>query len=132
MHYITTIAKPIKLGASDFGTRELVGWAINSDKRFNATGQGIRVSVRIDAALKKSNDNKSHFIALQEDDWKLLCEMLEEPSEGFPFRPARNLMPFIEEVKAATEVEPPAPVVESIDLGAAAPAGEPEAKTAAN
>lgn len=78
---------------------------INVDQRFNASGAGIRASVRIEAALKASADLP--VLSLEESDWTLLVAALREPSTGYPVMPARILLPFIDAVEAAdAEVSP--------------------------
>lgn len=116
MRYIQIKAKPIPSegGGGTFGTRNLIAFAVNNDKRFNATGPAIRMSVRLAQVLDESGE--SDVLALDDEIWRVLCEAVEDPSEGYPFRPARIILPMIEDVKNATAERPkeePAPATES-------------------
>lgn len=54
---------------------------VNTSPRFNATGQGIRASVRILAAIE--NKAAGDKASLRKDDLKMLADEMEAPTAGW-------------------------------------------------
>lgn len=95
----------------------LISWLVNTDDRYNRTGAGIRLGVRIEDAVTKSEGKP--YVELQPDHHAGLAEAAENPSAGYPplsltradgtvevVRGARPWLPCIDAIKQATD-EPP-------------------------
>lgn len=76
MKYIT------KPDNSQFSIEQLIAWLIATDDRYNKTGAGIRLGVRIEDAVTASKGKP--FIELQPDHHESLAAAAESPSAGFP------------------------------------------------
>jgi len=77
---------------------------IDTDKRFNESGQGIRAAARVEAALTKiaTNEDGERTVFLEEADWVILRDAVESPSGGvYPISPGRVLAPYIEAISVA-------------------------------
>lgn len=73
----------VKPDNGQFTVEQLIQWLINTDKRYNETGAGIRLGVRIEDAVSKSEGKPC--IELQPDHWAGLAEAAEHPSAGYPY-----------------------------------------------
>jgi len=108
--YIPAERQPIDVaGSKPVDVRAVIAYANNCDARLNGDGAGIRASVRIDAAIGKSEGKP--FVELDEDAWKLVCQALDKPSPlpgwaPYPVTPARSLQPFIQDVLDAKDALP--------------------------
>lgn len=96
-----TITKPAPHALSDgkelsFDT--FVRALINTDSRFNSDGKGIRSGMRIDLALR---DASGESVQLDDEDAKLLSDVAEAPTAGYPISPARFCLPFIDAIVKA-------------------------------
>jgi hypothetical protein len=72
----------IVVGGEPWSYERCVQHVIDSDKRFNETGVGIRAAVRILASIKKAVEEKS-TAAFDSSDLKLLNEAMESPQHGW-------------------------------------------------
>lgn len=66
-----------------FTVEQLIQWLVNTDKRYNETGAGIRLGVRIEDAVAKSEGKPC--IELKAEHWQGLAEAAESPSAGYPY-----------------------------------------------
>jgi hypothetical protein len=97
-----TIEKPEPLALGEGKTMPFdvfVGALLNSDDRFNSNGRGIRAAVRIEQALKECVDADS--LKLEDDDHALLAQVIEAPTGGYPVRPSRFCVTFIDAIVKA-------------------------------
>ncbi len=60
----------------------ILGHVLNEDKRFFRNRRGMLAAERIDNAFR--DQPAGTVVALHPDDKKLLCEVLEEPTCGYP------------------------------------------------
>lgn len=118
MRYIPRIPPITVAGNLEFTQAAFVEHMLD-DKRFTASGAGLRSSIRIDKALREEG-----LFVVEEADWKTLASVVEEPSHGYPAlveRTAegatvrtipigRKLMAFVEAIVQATETKPETPV----------------------
>lgn len=72
----------IKPENGQFTVEQLITWLVATDDRYNRTGAGIRLGVRIEDAVVKS-DGKP-YIELQPDHCAALAEAAEAPTAGYP------------------------------------------------
>lgn len=72
----------IKPANGQFGVEQLITWLVATDDRFNRTGSGIRLGVRIEDAVTASKDKP--YIELQPDHCAALAEAAESPTAGYP------------------------------------------------
>ena len=96
-----TITRPAPHALSDgkelsFDT--FVRALINTDSRFNSDGKGIRCAMRIELAMK---DSSAETLQLDDEDAKLLADVAEAPTAGYPITPARFCLPFIDAIVKA-------------------------------
>jgi hypothetical protein len=107
--YIPTEREPIKIGEQSFGTRELIEFASNNYEPFNSNLAGAKASMKIETALEKHAGLP--YLELQEEPWQMLCTALREPkvngqAAGYPVRPARSILPHINDVLEAKDEKP--------------------------
>lgn len=76
MKYVT------KPDNGQFSIEQFVTWLVNTDKRYNETGAGIRLGLRIEDAVRASEGKP--FIELQPDHHASLAQAAEAPSAGYP------------------------------------------------
>lgn len=90
------------------GQSQPIDWFIaaivNSEGRFNKTGPGIRAGMRILMACASATGDEP--IDLTRDDHALLHAACEEPECGYPVRPARAVLAFLDAIAGATEEKP--------------------------
>lgn len=65
-----------------FTIEQFISWVVNTDKRYNETGAGIRLGMRIEDAVTKSEGKP--YIELQPDHCASLADAAENPSAGYP------------------------------------------------
>ena len=70
----------IQIGDTPWSFANCVRHVVDSDPRFNENGVGIRAGVRILAQLQ--DKNTGDVITLDEGDWKMLHEAMEQPKNG--------------------------------------------------
>jgi len=95
------------IDGKSFGLREFVRFLLDSDNQFNDTGNHIRSAVRIERALEVDDG----ALCLEEADWKLLKDVAEKPSAGYPrligehtvMNLGRRCVPFVEAIDEASE-----------------------------
>lgn len=89
--------------------RLLVMHAINTQRSFTTTADGLRLGVKIEAALDLAcpieGDGKA-VLTLEDAHWSALRPCVESPEQGYPLTPARLLLPFVDAIVLATEQEP--------------------------
>jgi len=89
-----------------FSMNQFVQHILNDDK-FTTSGAKIRTSIKIDLAFK--DKNVDDYAELNEDDWKLLQEVAENPTHGYPsitdgngkilFSISKQLVPFLDSLE---------------------------------
>ncbi len=86
----------------------------DTDIEFNRDLKGTKSSIRIDTEIRKAKKENLKVLTLDDEDWKRLKKAAEEPSNGYPLRPAKRIKPFIDTLIEASD-SPPAvmPVAES-------------------
>jgi hypothetical protein len=101
-------AEPLKVDnmREPFTTRDLVSFKLASDQRFNGEGKGIRAAGRIEKAVTKAGKDA----CLEPADFDLLRDSLENPqpvqgANKYPLFPAHRLLPMIDDIVNATEIE---------------------------
>lgn len=72
----------IKPDNGQFSIENLIAWLVATDKRFNETGSGIRLGVRVEDAVTASAGKPC--IELQPDHHAVLAAAAEAPSAGYP------------------------------------------------
>lgn len=114
--FIKQDRKPLDpLGGQEFGTPELIKWALESDGRFNTTGLGIKASLRIEQALDRCK-GKVWLKIEQDNDYALLQAAIDNPSPqpfpngaprpAYPISPAKKLAAFIDDILKPMDDEP--------------------------
>lgn len=116
MHFIDTSLEYVSPdGKFRLRVGALIQHMLNSSRHYDATGAGIRAAVRTESAVRAAHDEKgtptARFIRIDDPDWKFLCSVLEDPQpmdawRPYPISPARLLLPLIDAIKAAPEIEP--------------------------
>ncbi len=80
MHFIPKAPPaPIHVNGALYGQRALVTHLLDSCRVFNASGPGIRASVRIERAFAAD----TWPVALDDADWALLRDAAETPDAGY-------------------------------------------------
>lgn len=77
-------------------------WLI--DNKFGKTVSSIRRGISIGDAF--ANAQEGSTVPLDEEDWKLLCEIVDEPSAGYNTVIARSAIKFIDAVICAPNKAP--------------------------
>jgi hypothetical protein len=98
---------------STYGLNDFCLYLVDTCRIFNETGVGIRAGARIDAAVRSVIElestglpqSKVSELILEAEDLDKLDSVCEEPDKGYPFLPARALLPFIDAIKEAAETE---------------------------
>lgn len=85
-----------------YTTRDLILWAVATQPAFVKTMSGALAAGRIDRAAREDDE----YIALEDDDYKLLLEGLKEPEQGFPIQPPVRIIELLHEVRDATSERP--------------------------
>ena len=89
---------------------QFIEFILNTCEVFNKTGVGIRTAVRIERAFQNETIELSH------DDWNMLCQACENPTDGYPvitaskegkivgrFNTAHSILPFLDAIADAQE-----------------------------
>lgn len=113
------LPKPLRLntpqGEIEFSLFDFVSWVVDSAlrdvsgakvSRFNATGHGIRMGARIEAAFLAERGTQDGVVRIGAADLKELVEAAEEPLTAYPISPARRLARFLAALSDATSEEP--------------------------
>lgn len=85
-------------------------YLLNVYKAFNETGQGIRASIRIDAAFKdiktdgETAEKPRQYVDLEERDWEMLKNASEQPGVPYPVQPARLLVKYLDAIVKAAQL----------------------------
>ncbi len=103
MRYIRT-SDALTVNDQPMTVREVIAYHVNTDQKFNSDGPGLRASVRVDQAITASQG--CDCVALKDEDWQLLCAVIEQPSSGYLLRPARALQMFFDAIVGASEERP--------------------------
>jgi hypothetical protein len=97
-----------------------VSHLIDSDGEFSKDLRGIRASMRIDDAMKEGQVVRSirgELLVLRDDeDYDRLCRAAQQPTVGYPLRPARLCEGFIVAIKDATSEPPGQPAAQPVEL----------------
>lgn len=111
--------KHIKKISGQFSVESLLQWLVTTDERFNRTGPGIRLGVRIEDAVTAAQS--APYVAMQVDHYEQIAEAAENPTSGYPplyaVSPdgsqerlpgsARAWLPALDAIRAATDTPPP-------------------------
>lgn len=94
-------------GPASVSFDDIVQYWLNNDTRFNSDGNGIRASIRIEAAL----DANDEVFALKTDpDYKLLLEVIDKPDcrgmPAYPLQPARRCDKVMQAIREGTTEKP--------------------------
>lgn len=86
---------------------DLIRYWLNNDVRYNSDGNGIRASIRTEAAL----DASPEVFALKTDpDYKLLLEVIDKPDcrgmPAYPLNPARRCATVMAAIREGTTEKP--------------------------
>ena len=91
---------------------DFIDFLLNVYQPFNSTGEGLRASVRIDAAYKNARKEEGEVIEkpreyfdLEDKDWRMLKEAANNPGVIYPIRPARTILPYIDSIEDAEVVK---------------------------
>lgn len=108
MTRVVSLARPgIEIaGGEPVHLRSLLRWAVMHDQRYNGNAEGAYRGKRLMEALDASEGKRS--MKLEQPDWETGRDALSSPMpvSGFPpypLRPAHRLLPYIEDMRNATE-----------------------------
>lgn len=102
---ITDAPEPLTLAT-------FVRWLVDSDDRFNGGGPGIRAGSRVlDAFDLAARPPVETSVDVSKDDLAILQAAAEKPTQervevGYPVRPSRMLVPFLDAIANATAERP--------------------------
>lgn len=91
-------------GGPPIGTRELIEHALKNDQRFNANAEAGYRGQRVFRALETAKRN----LPLEQPEFEAVRDSLVSPAPmpgavPYPVRPVHLVLPFIEDVKNASE-----------------------------
>lgn len=84
---------------ADFGFSGFVAWLVDSDTRFTRDSAGLRAGKRVVSAVEAAKPGEECDVDAA--DWRLLCDAAKAPSQGYPVRPPRLVLPYIDAIEAA-------------------------------
>lgn len=84
---------------ADFSFSSFVSWILDNDSRFTRDAAGLRAGKRIISTVEAANTGED--FELDTADWRMLCDAAKEPSQGYPVRPPRLALPYIDAIEAA-------------------------------
>lgn len=84
---------------ADFSFASFVSWILDNDSRFTRDAAGLRSGKRIISPVEAATTGED--IELDAADWRMLCDAAKAPSQGYPVRPARLVLPYIDAIEAA-------------------------------
>jgi hypothetical protein len=87
----------------EFGMLNFVDYLINTQPQFNSDKPGLQSSTRIEVAMTgRKQDSPLRF---EWRDLERIIEAAEKPRNGYPIGPARKILPFIDSLECAIEVD---------------------------
>jgi hypothetical protein len=95
---------PLKDGDLEWGGINLIAYLMDTQPQFETTKQDLRSSGRLDTALRGHTNKDVLFIELR--DLKRLIEATEKPRNGWPIKPPRAALPFVEALELAKPATP--------------------------
>ncbi len=84
---------------ADFSFARFVTWLVDSDTNFTRDSAGLRSGRRVTSAVDSASVGDE--CELEAPDWRLLCDSAKAPSQGYPVRPPRLALPYIDAIEAA-------------------------------
>lgn len=84
---------------ADFSFASFISWLVDSDSRFTRDSAGLRAGKRVVSAVEAAKPGEE--CEVDASDWSLLRDAAKAPSQGYPVRPPRLVLPYIDAIEAA-------------------------------
>lgn len=73
-----TVSGPITIGNAAYSTLDMVRYVVDTDRRYNMSAEAARAGVRTVQAFEAGST-----VELQDDDLRLLAEVVDKPARGW-------------------------------------------------